>query len=194
MNIFALHWRQRKAARWHCDKHVVKMLLETVQLLYTAHWVLAYPELRDCRSAVGLARRQRELAVPASMALASAPVGKNGCHYRPCHVWHPCAVWTRKTSGNYAWLAVLGLELAREFRWRYGHEHACEAHAVWLAANPPPTIRKWPRQPFAIAMDDSYKVSSDPIVVYRHYYRTAKADAGLLTYTRREMPHWLAGS
>ena len=74
MNIFALHWRQRKAARWHCDKHVVKMLLETVQLLYTAHWVLAYPELRDCRSAVGLARRQRQLAVPASMALASAPV------------------------------------------------------------------------------------------------------------------------
>jgi hypothetical protein len=40
MNIFILHLNPRTAAEYHCDKHVVKMILETAQLLYTAHWVL----------------------------------------------------------------------------------------------------------------------------------------------------------
>lgn len=37
MNIFVLSYRPRDAARDHCDKHVVKMILETAQLLSTAH-------------------------------------------------------------------------------------------------------------------------------------------------------------
>jgi hypothetical protein len=36
MNIFALDKDPVKAARYHCDKHVVKMITETVQLLSTA--------------------------------------------------------------------------------------------------------------------------------------------------------------
>jgi hypothetical protein len=39
MNIFFLSLDPSEAARLHCDKHVVKMILETAQLLYTAHWV-----------------------------------------------------------------------------------------------------------------------------------------------------------
>lgn len=39
MNIFFLSLDPDEAARLHCDKHVVKMILETAQLLYTAHWV-----------------------------------------------------------------------------------------------------------------------------------------------------------
>ena len=31
MNIFILHWKQRKAARWHVDKHVIKMLLDNTE-------------------------------------------------------------------------------------------------------------------------------------------------------------------
>jgi hypothetical protein len=41
MNIFLLDFHARRAAQAHCDKHVVKMILETAQLLFTAHWVLA---------------------------------------------------------------------------------------------------------------------------------------------------------
>ena len=40
MNIFVLSLDPRVAAESHCDKHVVKMILETAQLLYCAHWVL----------------------------------------------------------------------------------------------------------------------------------------------------------
>jgi hypothetical protein len=37
MNIFVLDKVPEKAARDHCDKHVVKMILESGQLLATAH-------------------------------------------------------------------------------------------------------------------------------------------------------------
>lgn len=40
MNIFLLSTDPREAAEAHCDKHVVKMILETAQLLYCAHWVV----------------------------------------------------------------------------------------------------------------------------------------------------------
>lgn len=40
MNIFVLADSPVEAARLQCDKHVVKMILETAQLLSTAHQVL----------------------------------------------------------------------------------------------------------------------------------------------------------
>ncbi len=38
MNIFYLDNNQETCARWHCDKHVVKMILEVAQMLCTVHW------------------------------------------------------------------------------------------------------------------------------------------------------------
>lgn len=40
MNIFYLDQDPRTAAEMHCDKHVVKMILESAQLLSTAHHIL----------------------------------------------------------------------------------------------------------------------------------------------------------
>ena len=37
MNIFRLDTNARRTAQFHCDKHVVKMILETAQMLSTAH-------------------------------------------------------------------------------------------------------------------------------------------------------------
>ena len=39
MNIFILAFDAKTAAQFHCDKHVVKMILESAQLLYCAHWM-----------------------------------------------------------------------------------------------------------------------------------------------------------
>jgi len=39
MNIFVLDLDIRKCARYHCDQHVVKMILESVQILCTALWL-----------------------------------------------------------------------------------------------------------------------------------------------------------
>ena len=49
MNIFYLHTRPDTAAEMHCDKHIVKMIIEYGQLLSSAHRVLdeddAHPDL-----------------------------------------------------------------------------------------------------------------------------------------------------
>lgn len=39
MNIFYLHDNPRTASIYHCDKHIVKMPLETAQMLCTSHWL-----------------------------------------------------------------------------------------------------------------------------------------------------------
>ncbi len=40
MNIFILHEDPRKAAKMQCDQHIVKMPLETAQMLSTAHHII----------------------------------------------------------------------------------------------------------------------------------------------------------
>ena len=40
MNIFILDYDVKKCAKYHVDKHVVKMILETAQLLCGVHWVV----------------------------------------------------------------------------------------------------------------------------------------------------------
>lgn len=40
MNIFVLDKDTKKAAEFHCDKHVVKMIVETAQVLSSAHHML----------------------------------------------------------------------------------------------------------------------------------------------------------
>jgi hypothetical protein len=191
MNIFALHPKQRKCARWHCDKHVVKMILETCQLLYTAHWVLHYPQLRECKSPIALSRVQKTLEAPDYMKTAPLCATSNTHGYRPCHVNHPSAVWARKTSGNYEWLVRLGWELAQEFTYRFNKKHSCEDHITWLYHNYPPTIRAFPRTQFSMAMGEEFKISKDPIRSYRYYYNTSKKERGLLVYSGRHPPHWL---
>ena len=37
MNIFLLDWNTDVCAQYHCDKHVVKMILESTQMLSTVH-------------------------------------------------------------------------------------------------------------------------------------------------------------
>ena len=39
MNIFWLDANLKRAAKYHCDKHVCKQILEYAQLLCSAHWM-----------------------------------------------------------------------------------------------------------------------------------------------------------
>jgi len=166
MNIFFLHTNPRKCARWHCDKHVVKMLLETCQLLYSAHWMLGRVDF------------------------SSAPLRKDGGRgYKKAHWNHPCAKWVRMSLSCYKWLTTLGLELLREYEFRYpGRLHGCAAHIQWLHYNPPPGLVDIGWIEPARAMPDIYK-SVDPVTSYRKYYNGAKSR--MLTYTGRHIPHWV---
>jgi hypothetical protein len=107
---------------------------------------------------------------------------------------HPCAKWLRTSLSSYRWLAALGLELLREYKFRYSNrEHACGTHIEWLAEHYPAKLVEhgW-IEPF-LAMPEEYK-SADAVSSYRRYYNGAKRDKGILTYTGRHVPHWLTVS
>lgn len=187
MNIFVLDLDPRAAARAHADKHVVKMILEAVQMLYTAHWILAYPHLLEHRAPIAVSRAQKELTAPES--LQSCPF----VPYRPVHIHHPCTKWARETLANYQWLCRLAIAIGQEHshRWPSHSPHTCLRHAVWLLLHPPPLLLRAPLTPFAIAMPIEYK-HEDAVTAYRQYYCGSKADRGITKhYTLRSPPTWL---
>jgi hypothetical protein len=192
MNIFVLSINPKEAAEAHGDKHVVKMILEACQMLYTAHWVAHHPELLKERSAVKIAKAHRLLSVPEQML--SAPHRKNvdEAGFRPVHLHHPCTIWVRECTGNYMWTVNLALAIAEEYEFRWpGKSHSCKAHAQWLKANIPPGISHRERNGFAIAMDDAYRVMNDPVASYINYYKGEKKAKNLTVYTRRPAPEFL---
>ena len=175
MNLFILHNDPVKSAQAHGDKHVVKMILETCQMLYTAHWTAAHPEL--------LEKTRMKVPTPESLKTSPKP-------YKAAHINHPCTKWIRASLQNYLYACELGIELAAEYTYRYGKTHACEEHVWWLKTFPP-SLPQIGQTPFAIAMDNEYKISDDAIECYRHYYLTAKKEKGLLVYTKREPPSFI---
>ena len=196
MNIFALSLDPKEAAKAHGDKHVVKMILEACQMLYTAHWISAHPELLLHKAPVKVAAAQKLLKVPE--CIATAPKRKSSAYaepgFRPVHLHHPCTVWVRTSLANYMWLTELALAIADEYEYRFSKckkVHSCKAHAQWLQANPPP-LPDSPRTPFALAMPDEYKMP-DPVASYINFYTGSKKERGLTTYTRREPPAFLKG-
>lgn len=192
MNIFILNIDPKKAAEAHGDKHVVKMVLEACQMLYTAHWLAVHPELLRERSAVKIAKAHKMLSVPEHMLSAPKRKCADESGYRPVHLHHPCTIWVRECLGNYLWTVNLALALADEYEYRWpGKTHSCKAHAQWLKANLPPGISHGDRNGFAIAMDDEYRVKGDPIASYIKYYNGAKKDKNLTVYTRRVKPMFL---
>lgn len=158
MNIFFLDADPVKAAEFHCDRHVVKMILETAQLLSTAHVVL------DC----------------------------NLVAYRPTHKNHPSAQWVRVSSSNYEWAYKLLVALCQEYRYRYGKNHATEAHLEALGRLPM-RIREGSLTPIALAMPDVLKSLYGGVEAYRMYYSLYKrvfSDGKPATWTKRPVPSW----
>jgi len=196
MNIFALSLDPKEAAKSHGDKHVVKMILEACQMLYTAHWISIHPELLLHKAPIKVAAAQTLLSVPEHLSTAPKRKCADEPGFRPVPLPHPCTVWVRTNLANYMWLTELALALADEYEYRFvsvskskGKAHSCKAHAQWLQANPPP-LPDSPRTPFALAMPDEYKMP-DPVASYINFYTGSTKERGLTTYTRREPPAWV---
>jgi hypothetical protein len=146
MNIFLLDTDTRKCAQYHCDKHVVKMILETAQLLCGVHHMT--DQVTD--------------QVP----------------YKLSHKNHPCAIWSRESLSNYLYLCDLGLELCKEYTYRYGKRHKSQDVIEWCVTNKPNICDKEFTEP-ARAMPNEYKVDS-VVESYRNYYIGEKSKiAGL---------------
>lgn len=165
MNIFFLSQNPSQAAKLHCDKHVVKMILETAQLLYSAHWVLN-PE--------GLNENAYKLA------------HKN----HPCSIWARTTLTNYMWLASLGWW----LCKEYQYRYGAHKVHKTEAHIVWLLNNPPTTIPILQFTPPALAMPDEYK-QCDAVLAYQTYYIESKLkQRGIVCYTNRECPEFLINS
>ena len=95
MNIFYLDKDPVRAAQYQYNKHVVKMILESAQMLCTAHHHYA-----------------EELGYDNSYI-----------PYKKAHYNHPSTIWTRQNSRNYYWLYHHMLALGDEYTKRYNKTH-----------------------------------------------------------------------
>jgi hypothetical protein len=161
MNIFFLDFDTTKCAKYHCDKHVVKMILETAQLLCGVHHMT--PQLPNNY-------RTTTEQVP----------------YKLSHKNHPCAIWSRESLSNYLYLCDLGLELCKEYTYRYGKRHKSQDVIEWCIINKP-NIKDIGFTTPPKAMPEEYKVI-DVIESYRNYYREAKKQ--FVSWKDREVPEW----
>lgn len=173
MNIFYLDHSPKLAARYHCNAHVVKMILELGQILSTAHRVL------DGKMVISNAGRRKTTWVHPTL---------DSVLYKATHVNHPSAVWCRETSENYSWTYSLFKELCIEYTVRYNKVHESERKLGIVLASMPTNITYGGLTPIAQAMPD-YCKDVDPVEAYRDYYAIDKQR--MLRYTNRSIPSWL---
>ena len=176
MNIFYLDRDVKLAAQYHCDKHVVKMILESAQLLSTAHRVL------DGNMKVELSKNNRKVK------RWVLPDTRDQILYSAGHVNHPSAVWVRKNVEHYRWLFDLTYWLIYEYKYRYdGKYHKCEALLPTLMDGPNNIpITDWEDPPQA--MPDDVKVTNESVEAYRNYYRVHKRR--MANWKIRGAPDW----
>jgi len=127
MNIFYLDKCPDKAARLQYNKHVVKMILESAQMLCTAHH--CYGD-----------KWQKE-NVP----------------YKQAHLNHPSTIWARRSKSTYMWLYNHMMALGNEYWLRYGKQHLSISKCSMFLSKPPVHIQGEEFVQPPQAMPDEYK-------------------------------------
>ena len=119
MNIFVLDENPKKCAQYHCDKHVIKMILESAQMICTTHHL--HPN------------KKMTYDIP----------------YKLTHTNHPCNRWLRDSMSNYLWLVQLVKELNEEYKYRYdkdkNHKSYDAVKNLPLPDLPNTAMTKWAR-------------------------------------------------
>lgn len=184
MNIFYVETDPYKAAQSMVDKHVVKMILESAQLLSTAHRLLDGEQYIEEKYVLGsLPARYRKVK---KWRLPDSTLDK--VLYQATHINHPSAVWCRETNNNYNWLYCHFVGLLEEYSHRYQKIHKCAEMARHLIS-PPKNIKTGYLTPVTPAMAKEYIISDNSLENYRNYYKTGKTH--LHKYTKRQPPDWL---
>ena len=163
MNIFYLDKDPRLCAQYHCNSHVVKQILESAQLLSTAHRVTTGHYL-----------------VPEMDAKI----------YQSTHTRHPSFYWVIRSRGNYEFLFSLFEELLIEFEFRYRHKHSTGELLEYLRKAPIGLPERGFTEFTQVVPSDCLREDPlDPVGAYRAYYVQEKLR--LLEYGARGYPSWL---
>jgi len=162
MNIFYVDKDPVKAAQMLVDKHVVKMILESAQMLCTAKRVLDGTEYFD-KTKNGRKIRRWRLDNNNEEAII----------YKAGWLGHPSTQWVMKSAYNYIWLYQHMMALNEEYKKRYNHtkDHMCIQKLGQLLKTPPKNARIDVKGTDATpAMPDECKVPGDSVASYRNYY------------------------
>ena len=181
MNIFYLDKDPEISAKMHCDKHVVKMIIEYAQMLSTAHRML------DGKLVMKPSKSGKRMIRHYDLFEGIDDLEAEYVYYKAVHYNHPCNVWVRESNQNYHHLYTMFYYLCEEYQHRYGRFHMTDnklRSALWTL---PKNI---PYKPFTEppqAMPD-YCKKSNAIEGYRTYYINEKKSFAKLT--KRDIPKW----
>ena len=170
MQIFFIDTNPVAAARALCDTHVVKMPVEALQLLATAHHRLGWPP----------------------------PLKVDGTPYKPIKQGKELADWVCEADGNRRWLVNHALACCMVYAERYGKTHGAQAEIGKMrrrymdrpAGEPTPFPRRWSTGAPVEVLD----AIGDTVEAYREYYRWKVASKpGRFRWVRGECPGWVMG-
>lgn len=143
------------AAKMHANIHVVKMIVETAQLLCNVH-------------------HRHEHYNPPYVPKARIP-------YKDSKAGHGklgSMIWIAESLGNYRWAVQLGLALCDEYNAGRGRSakreeaHKTQAVLEWLRDHEPNFVKsnRTPVKKKHLAMPDELKEASSSVEAYRDYY------------------------
>ena len=164
MNIFYVDKDPANAAMCLPDKLVVKMPLESAQMLSTAHRLLSGDDYCDERGI-----------------------------YLKAYMNHPCTIWARETSQNYLWLYYHFYFLCREYETRYDRQHLSFTKLNDALSQLPLNIADAGLTTMPQAMPDEYK-NNDPVQAYRDYVVNEKTYAQWNKIPSRQPEWWQIAS
>ena len=156
MNIFFLSADPEEAAEMSCDRHSIKMILESAQMLSTSLRLHGYDE----QTHEDLDSRFEKWI------------------YGITHVNHPSTIWTSLNLSNFDWVLAHALALCREYTARYGKFHKSEEILLRCGALrerhiPAGSLTVPPK-----CMGLEYKIGDstwdDVVASYRNYYQKGK--------------------
>tara|TARA_R100000951_G_scaffold109454_1_gene106587 strand:- start:88 stop:645 length:558 start_codon:yes stop_codon:yes gene_type:complete len=183
MNIFYLSEDPEQCAKWHCDKHVLKMIIEYAQLLSTAHRMLDGEKVKVLSNSGKQMVTQYKLNDYREDHL-----------YKCAHINHPSNIWVRSSKDHYLYTMELWNSLNREYTNRYGKVHETFKKLCQYLNQLPNNIDKnvgfqLPPQ----CMPDECKIvgTNDPvnntIQAYREFYKAHKRE---FATWKNEVPPW----
>jgi hypothetical protein len=163
MNRFILADQPEDCARYMCDSHVIKMILEEAQMLCTyarkkhPQWCAKHPEI-----------------------------------YKSTHRNHPATLWLNESGGNVKWAYKLFVCMSKEYEYRYGKRHQTYTKLNQLlydvAMGEANTAMTEHPQCFGELRNDCE--SDIPREGYRKYYKH-KSRIMRMRWTKRDKPTWM---
>ena len=173
MNIFVTDPSPTLSARCLPDKHIVKMPLETCQMLSivcSKKWGHNYGELHR---------------------INGEPYKTEKGAFRN----HPCTIWANACLENTWWLLAHGLALCNEYEHRYGKSHSCKNTLMEATTIIPSSTDVWHNLPssFTFAGPDEYKydTSIDTFTAYKRYISSKPWAASNYLRDPSKKPNWL---